>query len=165
MMACGDSQGLMNALGFDENRAAMVGIISGPDTGRKLEILSDDAKYDLACACGTNREDTRRRGGDGRWISPVALPNGGTSVLFKTLISNVCANDCKYCPLRQDRDIRRCTLNPEETAAVFLDYFQQRKVFGLFLSSGVVGSPDATMERLNATARLLRTRHHFKGYI
>jgi predicted DNA-binding helix-hairpin-helix protein len=143
----------------------MIGIVSKPDTGRKLEILSDDAKYDLACACGTNREDTRRRGGDGRWIYPVALPNGGTSVLFKTLISNVCANDCKYCPLRQDRDIRRCTLNPEETAGVFLDYFQQRKVFGLFLSSGVVGSPDATMERLNATARLLRRRDHFKGYI
>jgi predicted DNA-binding helix-hairpin-helix protein len=143
----------------------MIGIVSQPDTGRKLEILSDDAKYDLACACGTNREDTRRRGGDGRWIYPVALPNGGASVLFKTLISNVCANDCKYCPLRQDRDIRRCTLNPEETAAVFLDYFRQRKVFGLFLSSGVVGSPDATMERLNATARLLRRRDHFKGYI
>ncbi len=86
-------------------------------------------------------------------------------MLFKTLISNVCANDCKYCPLRQDRDIRRCTLAPEETAAVFLDYFQQRKVFGLFLSSGVVGSPDATMERLNATARLLRGQHHFRGYI
>jgi predicted DNA-binding helix-hairpin-helix protein len=143
----------------------MIGIVSRPDTGRKLEILSDDAKYDLACACGTNREDTRRRGGDGRWIYPVALPNGGTSVLFKTLISNVCANDCKYCPLRQERDIRRCTLSPEETAAAFLDYFQQRKVFGLFLSSGVVGSPDATMERLNATARLLRGRHQFRGYI
>jgi predicted DNA-binding helix-hairpin-helix protein len=144
---------------------AMIGIVSQPDTGRKLEILSDDAKYDLACACGTNREDSRRRGGDGRWIYPVALPNGGTSVLFKTLISNVCANDCKYCPLRQDRDIRRCTLAPEETAAVFLDYFQQRKVFGLFLSSGVIGSPDATMERLNATAQLLRGRHQFRGYI
>jgi predicted DNA-binding helix-hairpin-helix protein len=143
----------------------MIGIVSKPDTGRKLEILSDDAKYDLACACGTNREDTRRRGGDGRWIYPVALPNGGTSVLFKTLISNVCANDCKYCPLRQDRDIRRCTLDPEETAAVFLDYFRQHKVFGLFLSSGVIGSPDATMERLNATARLLRGRHQFRGYI
>lgn len=143
----------------------MVGIISGPDTNRKLEILSDDAKYDLACACGTNQDDTRRRGGDGRWIYPVTLPNGGKSVLFKTLISNVCANDCKYCPLRQEQDIRRCTLSPEETARVFLDYHGQRKVFGLFLSSGVIGSADATMDRLNATARLLRRRHGFKGYI
>jgi predicted DNA-binding helix-hairpin-helix protein len=143
----------------------MVGVISKPDTSQKLEILSDDAKYDLACACGTNSGDTRRRGGDGRWIYPVTLPNGGTSVLFKTLISNVCTNDCKYCPLRQQQDLRRCSLDPEETAATFLDYFHQRKVFGLFLSSGVIGSPDTTMERLNGTARLLRGRHQFKGYI
>jgi len=143
----------------------MVGVISKPDTRQKLEILSDDAKYDLACACGTCRDDTRRRGGDGRWIYPVTLPNGGKSVLFKTLISNVCANDCKYCPLRQQQDIRRCSLSPEETAATFLDYYRQQKVFGLFLTSGVIGSPDATMDRLNGTARLLRQRHQFRGYI
>jgi predicted DNA-binding helix-hairpin-helix protein len=145
--------------------AAMVGIVSKPDTNQKLEILSDDARYDLACACGTQQDDRRRRGGDGRWIYPVTLPNGGRSVLFKTLISNVCTNDCKYCPLREEQDIRRCTLGPEETARVFLDYHSQRKVFGLFLSSGVIGTPDATMERLNTTARLLRRRHQFKGYI
>jgi predicted DNA-binding helix-hairpin-helix protein len=143
----------------------MVGVISKPDTHQKLEILSEDAKYDLACACGTNREDTRRRGGDGRWIYPVTLPGGGKSVLFKTLISNVCTNDCKYCPLRQQQDIRRCSLSPEETVATFLDYYRQRKVFGLFLTSGVIGAPDTTMDRLNATARLLRRRHEFKGYI
>jgi len=143
----------------------MVGVVSKPDTHQKLEILSDDAKYDLACACGTNRDDTRRRGGDGRWIYPVTLPGGGQSVLFKTLISNVCTNDCKYCPLRQQQDIRRCSLSPEETVATFLDYFNRRKVFGLFLTSGVIGSPDATMDRLNTTARLLRQRHQFRGYI
>ena len=143
----------------------MVGIVSKPDVGRKLEILSDDAKYDLACACGTDQDDTRRRGGEGRWIYPVTLPNGGKSVLFKTLLSNVCANDCKYCPLRQERDIRRCTLSAEETARVFLDYYNRREVFGLFLSSGVIGSADATMDRLNTTARLLRRQHGFKGYI
>lgn len=143
----------------------MVGIISKPDTDRKLRILSDDAKYDLACACSSSRDEGRRRGGDGRWIYPVALPNGGKSVLFKTLISNVCANDCKYCPLREQQDIRRCTLSPDETVRVFLDYYDRREVFGLFLSSGVIGSPDATMDRLSATARLLRKRHHFKGYI
>ncbi len=143
----------------------MVGIVSKPDTHQKLEILSADAQYDLACACGTNRDDTRRRGDDGRWIYPVTLPNGGRSVLFKTLVSNACSNDCKYCPLREQQDIRRCTLGPEETARIFLDYQRQRKVFGLFLSSGVVGSPDATMDRLTTTARLLRRRHGFKGYI
>jgi predicted DNA-binding helix-hairpin-helix protein len=143
----------------------MVGVVSKPDTHQKLDILSTDAQYDLACACGTRQEEGRRRGHDGRWIYPVTLPNGGTSVLFKTLISNVCRNDCKYCPLREQQDVRRCTLSPEETARVFLDYYGQRKVFGLFLSSGVISSPDATMDRLTATARLLRCKQGFKGYI
>jgi len=143
----------------------MIGIVAKPDTRDKLEILSSDAQYDLACACGTNREEGRRRGQDGRWIYPVTLPDGGRSVLFKSLISNVCTNDCKYCPLREQQDIRRCSLSPEETARVFLDYYRLKKVFGLFLSSGVIGSPDATMDRLTTTARLLRRRHGFKGYI
>ena len=142
----------------------MVGVISKPNTYQKLEILSADAQYDLACACSCSDEG-RRRGSDGKWIYPVTLPNGGKSILFKTLISNVCANDCKYCPLREQMDVRRCSLRPEETAQVFMDYYNQRRVFGLFLSSGVLGSADATMDRLNATARTLRKKHGFRGYI
>jgi predicted DNA-binding helix-hairpin-helix protein len=143
----------------------MVGIISKPDTHQKLEILSTDAQYDLACACGTTKDEHRRRTAEGRWIYPVTLPSGGKSILFKTLASNVCTNDCKYCPLREQMDIRRVSLAPEETAKVFLDYYNQRKVFGLFLSSGVLGSADATMDRLNGVARSLRKRHGFRGYI
>ncbi|MGB2865144.1 MAG: radical SAM protein [Sedimentisphaerales bacterium] len=143
----------------------MVGIISRPGTQEKLEILSADAQYDLACACGTSKEEHRRRTAEGKWIYPVTLPSGGRSILFKTLTSNVCTNDCKYCPLREQMDVRRVSLAPEETAKVFLDYYNQRKVFGLFLSSGVFGSPDATMDRLNGVARLLRRRHRFRGYI
>jgi predicted DNA-binding helix-hairpin-helix protein len=143
----------------------MVGVVSKPDTEEKLAILSTDAQYDLACACSCSRDEGRRRGADGKWIYPVTLPNGGKSILFKTLISNVCTNDCKYCPLREQQDIRRCSLQPEETARVFIDYYNRRKVFGLFLSSGVLGSPDKTMDRLNTTARLLRQKHRFRGYI
>jgi predicted DNA-binding helix-hairpin-helix protein len=143
----------------------MVGIISKPDTHRKLEILSADAQYDLACACGTTKDEHRHRTAEGKWIYPVTLPNGGKSVLFKTLASNVCTNDCKYCPLREQMDIRRVSLAPEETAKVFLDYYNQQEVFGLFLSSGVLGSPDATMDRLNGVAKLLRRRYGFRGYI
>ncbi len=143
----------------------MVGVVCRPDTREKLEILSADAQYDLACACGSSKDEHRRRGRAGRWIYPVTLPNGGRSTLFKTLISNVCSNDCKYCPLRQQQDIRRCSLSAEETAKVFLDYFYRREVFGLFLSSGVEGSVDKSMERLNATARILRRRHNYRGYI
>ena len=143
----------------------MVGIISKPNTQEKLEILSADAQYDLACACSTSQDEHRRRGDDGKWIYPVTLPSGGKSVLFKTLISNVCTNDCKYCPLREQKDVRRCSLAPEETAKVFMDYYNRRKVFGLFLSSGVAGTPDASMVRLNGVAGLLRRKYGFKGYI
>jgi predicted DNA-binding helix-hairpin-helix protein len=143
----------------------MTGLISRPDTQQKLEILSADAQYDLACACGTREEEHRTRSAQGNWIYPVTLPSGGKSVLFKTLISNICTNDCKYCPLRVGQDVRRCTLSEVETVKTFLDYFNRGEVFGLFLTSGVLGTPDATMEQLNRIARILRYKRHFKGYI
>jgi predicted DNA-binding helix-hairpin-helix protein len=143
----------------------MTAVISRPDTQRKLEILSADAQFDLACACGTREDEHRKRGAQDKWIYPVSLPNGGSSVLFKTLISNVCSNDCKYCPLRAEQDVRRCTLSEDETVNTFLDYFNRREVFGLFLTSGVLGTPDETMERLNRVARILRYKQNFKGYI
>jgi predicted DNA-binding helix-hairpin-helix protein len=143
----------------------MIGVVSRPGTSEKLEILSTDGQYDLACACGCEKDEHRKRSGDGKWIYPVTLPNGGKSILFKTLISNVCSNDCKYCPLREQNDVRRCSLRPEETANIFLDYYNRRKVFGLFLSSGVIGSADATMDRLNSTAKILRKKYSFRGYI
>ena len=140
-------------------------IISKPNTEQKLEILSADAQYDLACACGSTKDEHRRPSADGKWIYPVALPNGGRVSLFKSLISNVCTSDCGYCPLRAQMDVRRCSLSPEETVRIFMDYYNQQKVFGLFLSSGVLGSADATMDRLNATARILRKKHKYRGYI
>lgn len=135
------------------------------DTLDKLKILSADSQYDLACACGTHDQDHRRRGADGKWLYPVTLASGGKSIMLKTLLSNACVNDCKYCPLRHDTNIRRCALNPDETARVFMEYLRQRDIFGLFLSSGVIGSPDRTMEQLNAVAALLRRKHRFRGYI
>ena len=135
------------------------------DTIEKLKVLSEDSQYDLACACGTRNDDRRKRGPDGRWLYPVALPKGGYSVLLKTLLSNSCSNDCKYCPLRSDTDTRRCTLQPEEVARVFMEYHRRKKVFGLFLSSSVIQNADYTMDKINTVARLLRTRHNFRGYI
>ena len=108
---------------------------------------------------------TTGKGTEGKWLYPVALPQGGYSILLKTLLSNACKNDCRYCPLRSDTDVRRCTLQPEETANIFMEYLRKKKVFGLFLSSGVIGTPDNTMDRINAVARILRYKHEFKGYI
>jgi len=136
------------------------------DTADKLAVLADASRYDLSCACGTRGgPDHRRRSPDGLWLYPASLPGGGTSVMLKTLLSNACANDCRYCPLRSDRDFRRCTLAPEEVARAFMAYVRQQKVFGLFLTSAVVRDPDHTMDRLTAVARLLRARHGYRGYI
>jgi predicted DNA-binding helix-hairpin-helix protein len=143
----------------------MVCVVSKPGTLEKLEILSADAQYDLACACGTRKEEHRSRGEQGKWIYPVTLASGGKASLFRTLLSNGCVNDCKYCPLRANRDVRRCALGPDEAARTFMEYIGADKVFGMFLTSGVTGSADTTMERLNTTAAILRKKHQFRGYI
>lgn len=135
------------------------------DTTEKLEMLSEDSRYDLACACGTAKDDHRKRGSGGKWIYPVTLPQGGYTILFKTLLSNACANDCKYCPLRSDTDMRRCTLQPEQIASIFMEYVIKRRVFGLFLSSAIINNADYTMDKINTVARLLRYKHGFRGYI
>jgi predicted DNA-binding helix-hairpin-helix protein len=135
------------------------------DAIEKFRILSEDSRYDLACACGTAKDEHRKRGADGRWLYPVALPQGGYTVLLKTLLSNACSNDCRYCPLRAETNARRCTLRPEEVASAFMEYLRRRKVFGLFLSSAVIDNPDYTMDKINSVARILRYRHGFKGYI
>ncbi|MGB2755288.1 MAG: radical SAM protein [Phycisphaerae bacterium] len=136
------------------------------DTQQKLQLLADGSRYDLSCACGTkDGEDHRRRGPGGVWLYPATLPNGGTSVMLKTLLSSACSNDCRYCPLRSDRDVARCTLAPEEVARVFMDYVREEKVFGLFLTSGVLRSPDYTMDRMLAAVRILRRRYEYRGYV
>ena len=135
------------------------------DTTEKLRVLSEDSRYDLACACGTMKDEHRRRGPEGKWLYPVVLPQGGYTVLLKTLLSNACTNDCKYCPLRSDSDVRRCTLQPEEVAKTFMEYWRKGKVFGLFLSSAVINNADYTMDKINKVARLLRYKHGFRGYI
>ena len=70
------------------------------DTLDKLRMLATDSQYDLACACGTCDSDRRKRGADGAWLYPVPLAAGGTGIMFKTLVSNACSSDCRYCPLR-----------------------------------------------------------------
>lgn len=135
------------------------------DTIEKLKVLSEGSQYDLACACGTGKDDHRRRGLDGKWLYPITLPQGGYSVLLKTLLSNACASDCKYCPLRSETNVRRCTLKPEEIAGIFMEYLRKKRAFGLFLSSAIINNADYTMEKINSVASLLRYKHNFKGYI
>jgi predicted DNA-binding helix-hairpin-helix protein len=136
------------------------------DTLDKLQLLADGSQYDLACAGCTETDQHRKRSTDGnRWLYPVSLPSGGKTVLLKTLLSNVCTSDCKYCPFRNDQDVRRCSLTPDEIAKVFMQYARRGQVTGLFLSSGILSDADTTMDRLAATARILRRRYRYGGYV
>ncbi len=131
-----------------------------------LEILSRDAQYDLACACGTKKgDDHRKRGTDGGWLYPVTVPGGGSGIMLKTLMTNSCSSDCRYCPLRKDQDTRRVALQPEKLARFFMDIQSRRKLIGLFLSSGILDTPDRTMQMLIDTARILRRHYSYRGYI
>ncbi|MCL1857478.1 MAG: radical SAM protein, partial [Kiritimatiellaeota bacterium] len=102
---------------------------------------------------------------DGKWLYPVPLAAGGKGILFKTLLSNACSSDCRYCPLRHDGNARRCTLQPEEVAKAFTDHLRKQWLLGLFLSSGIQGNADQTMEKLIASADILRRKYQYRGYI
>ena len=135
------------------------------NTEQKLNILADSSKFDLACACKYKHEPGRMRGDFGRWIYPAALPSGRKVFLLKTLQSNACVNDCRYCPFNQNRNHPRCTLKPDELAHIFMQLHNSKRVNGLFLSSGACGSADATMAQMSATVEILRRRHKFKGFV
>ncbi|MDR1612601.1 MAG: radical SAM protein [Planctomycetota bacterium] len=138
------------------------------DSQKKLELLADAGRYDLACACGTEKgDDRRKRGAENQaWLYPVTLPNGGSGIMLKTLLSSSCAGDCGYCPLRAGSDaVRRCTLGADELARLFLEYNRRRRLLGLFVSSGVIRDPDHTMERLIGVAKVLRRKYAYYGYI
>ena len=135
------------------------------DALQKLAHLADDSRFDLACACATGKDEHRKRRLDGSWLYPVTLAAGGTGVMMKTLLSNACSSDCRYCPLRHDGNARRCTLLPDEIAKLFMEQMSRRRLFGLFLSSGIIGTADRTMERLTAAAEILRRKYRYRGYI
>lgn len=136
------------------------------DTAEKLDILARDAQYDLSCACATkNPNEHRKRSAGGAWLYPVTVASGGSGIMLKTLFSNSCMNDCKYCPLRSCNDTPRTSLQPDELARFFMDLRTKQALIGIFLSSGVIGSPDHTMDRLTATAEILRRQYRYRGYI
>ena len=125
-------------------------------TEQKLNILADSSRFDLACACKFKDEPRRTRGTLGRWIYPAVLPSGRKVFLLKTLQTNICRNDCSYCPFNSRQDLPRCTIAPEQLARTFMELLTANRVTGLFLSSGVDGSADSTMQRMLATVELLR---------
>lgn len=98
-------------------------------------------------------------------IYPAVTPNGKRIKLLKTLLTSACERNCNYCPFRAGRDYRRATLSPDEMARLFVSMYRSSLVEGLFLSSGIAGGSLLTLDKIIATADLLRNRYQFKGYL
>ena len=138
------------------------------DLAQKLEILADSAKYDVACT-SSGVERAGRHGSLGSCraagICHAFTPDGRCVSLLKVLYSNACSYDCSYCVNRRTNDIPRATFTPRELAELTIGFYRRNYIEGLFLSSAVLGSPDATMERMIEALRILRQEYRFNGYI
>lgn len=135
----------------------------------KLAILSDAAKYDASCASsGTSRRDSTRGGigsAGGTGICHAYTPDGRCISLLKILMTNFCIYDCAYCVNRVSSNVERARFTPEEVVTLTLELYRRNMIEGLFLSSGIIRSPDQTMADMVRIARTLRSDHLFKGYI
>lgn len=134
----------------------------------KLEILSDAAKYDVACtSSGVERKGNGKDMGNcvKCGICHSFASDGRCISLLKILMSNECIYDCKYCLNRRSNDTKRATFTPEEICDLTMQFYRRNYIEGLFLSSGVIGNPDYTMELLYRTLYLLRRQYRFNGYI
>ena len=134
----------------------------------KLNILTDAAKYDVACtSSGTERKS------DGTGIGSCQQSgichsfsaDGRCISLLKILFTNECVYDCKYCINRRSNDVKRASFTPDEICNLTMEFYRRNYIEGLFLSSGVLKSPDYTMELLYAALYKLRVEYHFQGYI
>src|ERR1700728_1893114 len=135
---------------------------------QKLSILADAAKYDASCASSGSKRRGNERGlghSDGMGICHSYTPDGRCVSLLKILLTNFCTYDCVFCVNRVSSDIRRARFTPAEVVQLTLDFYRRNYIEGLFLSSGIIQSPDYTMEQLIEVARTLREDHAFVGSI
>jgi len=141
------------------------------DTRQKLEILADAAKYDASCASsGTAKRNSAGKAKgigstEGMGICHAYAPDGRCISLLKILLTNSCIFDCHYCINRKSSNVRRARFTAKEVVDLTLAFYRRNYIEGLFLSSGIIASPDYTMEQLVEVARSLREDHQFRGYI
>lgn len=134
----------------------------------KLNILADAAKYDVAC---TSSGVDRRNDGTGlgncvkAGICHSFSADGRCISLLKILFTNECIYDCKYCINRSSNDVPRASFTPDEVCTLTMEFYRRNYIEGLFLSSGILKSPDYTMELIYAALYKLRTEYNFQGYI
>lgn len=139
-------------------------------TLEKLEILSDAAKYDASCASSsTTSRDSRDGKGlgstTGAGICHSYAPDGRCISLLKILLTNFCSFDCAFCINRSSSNVRRARFSVEEVVKLTLSFYRRNYIEGLFLSSGIIRSPDYTMAEIVRVAESLRRQHGFRGYI
>ena len=136
----------------------------------KLAILADAAKYDASCASSAAE---RRDSANGRGVGSAAgsgichsyAPDGRCVSLLKVLLTNFCTYDCAYCVNRVSSNVPRARFSVDEVVELTLAFYKRNYIEGLFLSSGIIRSPDYTMEQIVEVARRLREEHDFRGYI
>lgn len=127
----------------------------------KIQVLCDSAQYDLCDYVNHQKKSQVNLPG----IYNATGANGCQISLFKTLLTNKCKNDCKYCINQSKRNFTRIELSPDQLAKAFLNYYNSGHVNGLFLSSGIGSSEDETMEKTIETLRLLRKDYGYDDYI
>ena len=135
---------------------------------KKLEVLTDAAKYDVACtSSGVDRSG--RPGALGNAVKAGIChsfaADGRCISLLKVLLSNDCAYDCAYCVNRRSCDGPRATFTPEELCRLTVEFYRRNYIEGLFLSSAVVKNPDYTSELMLMTLKKLREEERFWGYV
>ncbi|MHC5306586.1 putative DNA modification/repair radical SAM protein [Bartonella sp. LJL80] len=135
----------------------------------KLAILADAAKYDASCASsGSTRAPQTNKGlgsTENMGICHSYTPDGRCVSLLKILLTNFCIYDCAYCINRSSSNVERARFTTDEVIFLTLEFYRRNYIEGLFLSSGIIRSADATMEQMVRIARELRLVHHFGGYI
>ena len=137
---------------------------------QKLEILADAAKYDASCASsGGERRGSRAGDGlgstTGSGICHAYAPDGRCISLLKILMTNFCIYDCAYCINRASSGVERARFSVDEVVRLTVEFYRRNYIEGLFLSSGIIRSPDGTMADMVRIARTLRERENFRGYI
>lgn len=138
------------------------------DVFDKLKILTDAAKYDVACTSS----GVDKKAGAGQIGSAAAAgichsfaADGRCISLLKVLMTNICSYDCKYCVNRHSNDTPRAFFTPRELAELTINFYRRNYIEGLFLSSGIMKNPDYTCEQMIETLRILREEYRFSGYI
>src|ERR1700712_5338449 len=129
---------------------------------QKLEILADAAKYDASCASSGAKRTGNGKGighSDGEGICHSYTPDGRCVSLLKILLTNFCTYDCVFCVNRVSSDIQRARFSVDEVVHLPLAFYRLNYIEELFLSSGIIRSPDYTMEQLIQVARTLRQTH------